>query len=206
MSSMRESTDLAALHRLWAEVHAAAPDDAAGLPSGTGLRGKVVRQIGSVAADVSEPSLRADRALIGALIRTNDALAIRCDELGARVVELEDLLREVVSVVGDDVVQLRGPRPAGTTPTPSPTASPVAALSPSPRLMADLLADGSVLLLSSTWDDVDFDQSFVMRSLAGAISRRRPVDVATPGPPRSPRADGLFDVHQIGTGSPDDPA
>lgn len=118
MSSMRESTDLAALHRLWAEVHGAAADDAAGRPSVSGLRGKVVRQIGSVAADVSEPSLRADRALIGALIRTNDALAIRCDELGARVVELEDLLREVVSVVGDDLVQLRASLHS-TTPPPA---------------------------------------------------------------------------------------
>jgi hypothetical protein len=70
--------------------------------------------------------------------------------------------------------------------------------------MADLLADGPVLLLSSTWDGADFERSFVMRILAGAISRRRPVDIVTPGPPRSPRADGLFDVHQIGTGSPDD--
>jgi hypothetical protein len=116
MSSMRESTDLAALHRLWADLHGADAVDAAGLPSGTGLRGKVVRQIGSVAADVSEPARRADRALIGALIRTNDALAIRCDELGSRVVELEDLLREVVSVVGDDLIQVRASLQSATTP------------------------------------------------------------------------------------------
>ena len=69
--------------------------------------------------------------------------------------------------------------------------------------MADLLTDGRVLLLSSTWDGAETEQSFVMRSLAGATSRRRPVDVVTPGPLRSPRADGLFDVHQIGTASPD---
>jgi hypothetical protein len=107
MSSMRESADLAALHRLWADLHGSEPADAVVPPSGTGLRAKVVRQIGSVAAEVSEPALRADRALIGALIRSNDALAIRCDELGSRVVELEDLLREVVAVVGDDLVQVR---------------------------------------------------------------------------------------------------
>jgi hypothetical protein len=70
--------------------------------------------------------------------------------------------------------------------------------------MADLLADGPVLLLSSTWDGADTERSFVMRGLAGAISRRRPVDVVTPGPLHSPRADGLFDVHQIGTASPGD--
>ena len=116
MSPMRESTDLAALHRLWADLHGAgAPEGAAGA-AGRGLRGKVVRQIGSVAADVSEPAQRADRALIGALIRSNDALAIRCDELGSRVVELEDLLREVVSVVGDDLVQVRAALQSATSP------------------------------------------------------------------------------------------
>jgi hypothetical protein len=104
LSLMRESPDLTALHRLWANLGA----EHAARPAGRGrLRDKVVRQIGSVAADVSEPAQRADRALIGALIRTNDTLAIRCDELGSRVVELEDLLREVVSVVGDDLVQVR---------------------------------------------------------------------------------------------------
>ena len=113
MSLMRESTDLAALHRLWADLHGA---EGAAEPAGRGLRGKVVRQIGSVAADVSEPAQRADRALIGALIRTNDALAIRCDELSSRVVELEDLLREVVSVVGDDLVQVRAALQSATSP------------------------------------------------------------------------------------------
>lgn len=116
MSPMRESTDLAALHRLWADLHGAAAPEGAGGPAARGLRGKVVRQIGSVAADVSEPAQRADRALIGALIRTNDALAIRCDELSSRVVELEDLLREVVSVVGDDLVQVRAALQSATSP------------------------------------------------------------------------------------------
>lgn len=116
ISPMRESTDLAALHRLWADLHGAGALEGAPGPAGRGLRGKVVRQIGSVAADVSEPAQRADRALIGALIRTNDALAIRCDELGSRVVELEDLLREVVSVVGDDLVQVRAALQSATSP------------------------------------------------------------------------------------------
>jgi hypothetical protein len=116
MSPMRESTDLAALHRLWADLGGAGAADGAARPEGRGLRGKVIRQISSVAADVSEPALRADRALISALIRTNDALAIRCDELGSRVVELEDLLREVVSMVGDDLVQVRAALQSATSP------------------------------------------------------------------------------------------
>ena len=65
--------------------------------------------------------------------------------------------------------------------------------------MAEQSADGRVLLFTSTWDGAETEQSFVMRGLAGATSRRRPVDVVTPGPDRSPRPDGLFDVHQIGT-------
>jgi hypothetical protein len=112
MSPVRESPDFAALHRLWADLGT----EQAGQPSGRGLRDIVVRQIGSVAADVTEPYKLADRALIGALIRTNDALAIRCDELGSRVVELEDLLREVVSVVGDDLVQVRAALQSATAP------------------------------------------------------------------------------------------
>jgi hypothetical protein len=116
LSPMRESTDLAALHRLWAELHGPGAAQGAGGTAGRGLRGKVVRQIGSVAAEVSEPAQRVDRALIGALIRTNDALAIRCDELSSRVVELEDLLREVVSVVGDDLVQVRAALQSATPP------------------------------------------------------------------------------------------
>jgi hypothetical protein len=68
--------------------------------------------------------------------------------------------------------------------------------------MAEPLPDGRVLLLSSTWDGAEAERSFVMRSLAGATSRRRAVDVVTPGPQQTPRPDGLFDVHQIGTASP----
>jgi hypothetical protein len=116
ISPMRESPDLAALHRLWADLNGVGAAEQAARPRSRGLRDKVVRQIGSVAADVSEPAQRADRALIGALIRTNDALAIRCDELGSRVVELEDLLREVVSVVGDDLVQVRAALQSVTPP------------------------------------------------------------------------------------------
>jgi hypothetical protein len=70
--------------------------------------------------------------------------------------------------------------------------------------MAEPLPDGRVLLLSSNWDGAETEQSFVMRSLAGATSRLRVVDVVTPGPGQTPRPDGLFDVHQIGTASPGD--
>jgi hypothetical protein len=72
--------------------------------------------------------------------------------------------------------------------------------------MAEPLPDSRVLVMTSTWDGCETERSFVMRSLAGAISRRRAVDVVTPGAQRTPRPDGLFDVHQIGTGSPGDHA
>jgi hypothetical protein len=67
--------------------------------------------------------------------------------------------------------------------------------------MAEPLPDSRVLLMTSTWDGGETERSFVMRSLAGAISRRRTVDVVTPGQHGTPRPDGLFDVHQIGTAS-----
>jgi hypothetical protein len=70
--------------------------------------------------------------------------------------------------------------------------------------MAEPLPDSRVLLMTSTWDGCETERSLVMRSLAGAISRRRAVDVVTPGARRTPRPDGLFDVHQIGTGSAGD--
>lgn len=70
--------------------------------------------------------------------------------------------------------------------------------------MAEPLPDGRVLLFSSSWDKPETERSFVMRSLAGATSRRRAVDVVTPGPMRTPRPDGFFDVHQIGPASPGD--
>jgi hypothetical protein len=116
MSSIRDSADLDQLHRLWAGLPAADAEAAAARAAGRGVRDKVVRQIGSVAADVAGPSIQIDRALIGALIRCNDALAIRCDELGSRVAELEDVLREVVSVVGDDLIQVRASLQSSTPP------------------------------------------------------------------------------------------
>jgi hypothetical protein len=72
--------------------------------------------------------------------------------------------------------------------------------------MAEPLPNGRVLLLSSTWDATESERSFVMRSLAGAISRCRAVDIVTPGAQRTPRPDGFFDVHQIGIASSGDRA
>jgi hypothetical protein len=68
--------------------------------------------------------------------------------------------------------------------------------------MAEPLPDSRVLLITSSWNGGEIERTFVMRGLAGAIARRRTVDVVTPGPQPTPRPDGLFDVHQIGTASP----
>src|SRR5271166_4447183 len=64
-----------------------------------------------------------------------------------------------------------------------------------PRVrMAERERSGRVVVLSSCWGGPDPEASFVMRGLAGALSRHAVVDVVVPGPPSTPRPDGLFDV------------
>ena len=46
-------------------------------------------------------------ALIGDLIRAAETLAIRCDELAGKVSGLERALRDVVEVMGEDLIAVR---------------------------------------------------------------------------------------------------
>jgi hypothetical protein len=57
-----------------------------------------------------------------------------------------------------------------------------------------------VTLLSRWWHGVDGEASFVVRSIAGALSRSADVDVLVPGRAGDVHADGLFDVRAIGEG------
>ena len=115
---VREDEDLLALHQEWARLHEG-DDRPAGAASG--VRGRIRGRVAATAAEASGPGHRENRALIGALIRATEALAVRCDELAGRVADLEDVLEEVVNVVSEDLVHVRaalGPAAAGPTARP----------------------------------------------------------------------------------------
>ncbi|HLX88823.1 MAG TPA: hypothetical protein VKR22_10270 [Acidimicrobiales bacterium] len=73
---MQEDAALEYLHQHWA-----LPDrpDSSGV--GRGPKGILVRLLGRLAFRVLGPYLRAERELLAHMVRTNDALARRCDEL-----------------------------------------------------------------------------------------------------------------------------
>jgi len=53
-----------------------------------GLRGKVIGRLGGFVYSVLGPYFRAERDLLAHMVRVNDALEKRCDELTNRVLEL----------------------------------------------------------------------------------------------------------------------
>ncbi|MHB8682119.1 MAG: hypothetical protein ACYDA2_08500 [Acidimicrobiales bacterium] len=77
---MRDEESLEYLHGHWALPDA--PDPAVG---GSGLRGRVVRAFGRLVFRVLGPYLRSERELVSRLVRMNDALAHRCDELAEEI-------------------------------------------------------------------------------------------------------------------------
>ncbi len=114
LSSARELPDLAALHRLWADVHAQGPEE---MPAAGWMGAVRARTVGPVTGP-SRRDQQDDRALIGDLIRVAEALAVRCDELAGRVHHLEVVLQEAVDVLSEDLVQARAGLRAGPEPTP----------------------------------------------------------------------------------------
>jgi hypothetical protein len=64
--------------------------------------------------------------------------------------------------------------------------------------MGDRQSGGRVAVLSSVWGEEHGEAGFVLRSLAGAISRVAPVDVLVPGRAGVPRPDGAFDLVAVG--------
>jgi len=56
-------------------------------------------------------------------------------------------------------------------------------------------------VLSRHWSQPGSEAAFVMRSLAGALSRLGPVDVLVPGWATRSRPDGAFDVRAVGAGA-----
>jgi len=57
-----------------------------------------------------------------------------------------------------------------------------------------------VIVLSRSWFSYRLEAAYVMRSTAGALSRTFDVEVAVPGPPGAPLADGFFDLKTTGDG------
>jgi hypothetical protein len=121
---MRQSEELARLHRRWAQLNGApAPSTgvgAAALPAASrpatpvggpagpvrmpgGVRAKVRARVATAAAGVQQ----ADRAIAGDLVRAVDALAERIDEAFGRIAELEALVQDVVDVMSEDLSRLR---------------------------------------------------------------------------------------------------
>ena len=64
--------------------------------------------------------------------------------------------------------------------------------------MGETRRAGRVVVVSRTWWTAGGEPAFVLRALAGALSRHAEVDVVAPGPPGT-IPDGLFDVPGTGT-------
>ncbi|MGH9100061.1 MAG: hypothetical protein ACRDV8_07515, partial [Acidimicrobiales bacterium] len=109
-----------ALHRDWAQLASAGQGNSLGGGAGDGgaggadwggvgpgggggVRAKVrARVVAAARADAA-----ADRALIGELIRAVDAIAVRADEITARVGNLELVVQEVLDRVSEDMSRLQ---------------------------------------------------------------------------------------------------
>lgn len=79
---MREEASLAYLHRNWS-----LPDSFSARTSGGGMKDRIARRLGGLVFRTMGSYLHAERELIANLVRMNDALAIRCDELTNVVAE-----------------------------------------------------------------------------------------------------------------------
>ena len=114
---VQSAEELAAVHRDWAQAHAAddpgSGQEAAGRHGIDAVKTKVRNRISAAAASVL-PEQEVDRLLIGDLIRAVDTLARRVDEIGGRVAALEQLVEEVVVVASGELTRLRAAvKPAG---------------------------------------------------------------------------------------------
>lgn len=121
LPSVQHGDELAAVHRAWADAHEArreTPGAQGSATSGGGLdavKSKVKARISSAAA-AAMPDHDADRRVVGDLIRAVDALARRVDELGGRLVALEELVEEVVVVASEDLTRVRAALTGGRPP------------------------------------------------------------------------------------------
>ncbi len=94
---IRNRESLEFLHRHWALPDTFDPADA-----GSGVRGKVVSTLGRLTYRVLARYLGAERELLSNLVRVNQALEQRCDELTSRCEQLnEDMVSRQVAEAGN---------------------------------------------------------------------------------------------------------
>jgi hypothetical protein len=106
LPSVRAGEEVTAIHRSWAQLHAAASPGSEG-GTGHGVKAAVRARLAAVTAESTRAAREADRAILGDLIRAVDALAARLDTVGDRLLALEALVEEVVVVTGEDLTHLR---------------------------------------------------------------------------------------------------
>ncbi len=94
---IRTRENLEFLHHHWALPDTFDPAD-----GGSGLRGKVVSAFGRLTYRVLARYLREERELLSHLVRVNQALEQRCDELTSRCQQLnEDMVSRQVAEAGN---------------------------------------------------------------------------------------------------------
>jgi hypothetical protein len=94
LEALRSSPEIAEIHAAWIRLHGVQP---------TTLAARALRRMGAATAAAEGSS----RELTGDLVRAVDAVAQRCDDLAARLANLEELVQEVITVLGGDLVRLR---------------------------------------------------------------------------------------------------
>jgi hypothetical protein len=95
---IRASEHLRILHLGWARLNDHAQNTPATPTQWQRVSSKVRRTL---------PFGGADRELLGVLIRTVDAIALRCDEIADRLSVQESLMEDVTDSFGEDITHLR---------------------------------------------------------------------------------------------------
>jgi hypothetical protein len=112
LDAIREDPELEALHARWAQLYGGPPPERPGLLSRVRSRARAGIQA------LLGRSQSSDNALLGGLIRMTDVLVARCDELSTRMSDLEAVLEDAITVVGDDLVRIRAALAGGAAPLP----------------------------------------------------------------------------------------
>ncbi len=148
----RGSDLIVTLHTEWARMHAEPTEgEALGPRMRNRTRSVTSRFVGG-----------ADHRFLGDLIRAVDAIATRCDELSARVANMEVVADDLARVSGQEITQLRAAVESIAEPD-------VQGRSPPSTPMSVLTKRPAAVVLTSSWPARHSELSFVTRALAGAV-------------------------------------